>query len=220
MQSTTTAAAGHAGGRVARRRALARDRILAAAERLMVARGVEAVTIDEIADAADIARRSFYHHFPAKHDVLVPIARARTKALNRRIDRLVARVGDPAEGLATGLRHALRGLADDPLCRWFVLHSGLPHERLAEGVGESGARDVRRGIEAGRFHVENVRVAGMLLSGAIVAALAARAGGRLADRDADDAVEHLLCLLGLPAADARAIAHRRLRPLPTDPATS
>ena len=40
-------------------------------------------------DAADIARRTFYHHFECKHEMLVPIARARTKALNRRIDELL-----------------------------------------------------------------------------------------------------------------------------------
>ena len=62
-------------GRVARRRAQARQRILDAAEKLMAERGVDGVTIDEIANAADIARRSFYHHFESKYDVLVPIAR-------------------------------------------------------------------------------------------------------------------------------------------------
>ena len=43
-------------GRVARRRALVRQRILEAAEQLMTERGVDDVTIDDITDAADIAR--------------------------------------------------------------------------------------------------------------------------------------------------------------------
>jgi AcrR family transcriptional regulator len=203
-------------GRVARRRAHARERILEVAERLMTERGVDAVTIDDIADAADIARRSFYHHFQSKYDLLVPIARARTKSLNARIDRLVARFDDPAEGMAVGIRHGLRGFTHDPLCCWFVLHSGLPHERLYEGVGESGMRDAQRCIEAGRFRIDNPEVVRLLLSGAFIAVLGARVGGKLGDRDLDDAAEHLLRLLGLGAAEARDIAHRPLPPLPPD----
>ena len=201
-------------GRVARRRAQARQRILDAAESLMSERGVDEVTIDEIADAADIARRSFYHHFESKYDVLVPIARARTKGLNQRIDRLVAGIDDPAEVVATAMRHGLRALAGDPLCSWFVLKSGLPQQRLHEGLGESGVRDTQRGMEAGRFRFENAKVVRLLVSGAFLAVLSARVEKKLGDRDLDDAVEHLLRLLGLRKAEAKDIAHRPLRPLP------
>jgi AcrR family transcriptional regulator len=202
------------GGRVARRRAKVRDRILRVAERLIGERGVDGVTIDDITDAADIARRSFYHHFDGKHELLVPIARARTKVLNRRIDRLVAAIPDPVEVMATAIRHALREISADPLCRWFILHSGLPHERLYEGMGESGMRDVQRAVEAGRFHVESAEVLRLLVSGAFVAVVSARVAGRLTDDDLDDAVAQLLRLFGVAADDARAITHRPLRPLP------
>jgi len=204
-------------GRVARRRERTRRRILSVAEALIDERGVETVTIDAIADAADIARRSFYHHFESKHELLVPIARGRTRALNRRIDRLVATLDDPAAVVATALRHALRKITDDPLCSWFVLHSGLPHERLYAGMGESGLRDATRAIEAGRFHVENFRVTRVLASAAFVATLAARVAGQLDDGDLDDAVEHLLRLFGLDVEEARALAHGPLPALPDDP---
>ena len=63
-------------GRVERRRARVRQQLIEAAETLMGARGVDAVTVEEITEAADVARRTFYHHFDSKHDLLVPIARA------------------------------------------------------------------------------------------------------------------------------------------------
>jgi AcrR family transcriptional regulator len=204
-------------GRVARRRAVVRQRILQAAEELFAERGVDGVTIDDITTTADIARRSFYHHFDGKHEVLVPIARTRTRTLNRRIDRLVEKIEDPAEMMATGIRHGLREISADPLCRWFVLHSGLPHERLYEGMGESGMRDATRAIKAGRFRVQNPNVMPLLVSGAFIAVLSARVDGRLDDRDLDDAVEHLLRMLGLDADEAEDIAHRPLPTLPADP---
>ena len=204
-------------GRVARRREHVRRRILEVAEGLIAARGVEHVTIDDIAGAADIARRSFYHHFPSKHEVLVPMARERTRALTRRIDRLVAGIADPAEVMATAMRHGLRQIAADPLCRWFVLHSGLSHERLFETMADSAIRDLRRAVEAGRFHIANPAVVSVLLSGAFVAAVGGRADGKLDDAALDDAVEHLMRLFGLDRAEAHDIAHRRLRRLPADP---
>lgn len=204
-------------GRVAQRRAKVRERLLRVAERLIARRGVEAVTIDDIAEAADIGRRTFYHHFDGKHAMLVPLAAARTKALNRRIDRLVAGIGDPALVMATALRHGLRGISEDPLCRWFVLHSGLPHERIYEAMGESGMRDVGRAVAAGRFEVGNADVVRLLLSGAFVAVLAARVEGRLDDDDLDDAAAQLLCLFGVPLREARRVARRSLPPLPPDP---
>ncbi len=199
---------------MARRRARVREQLLEAAERLMAARGVDDVTIDEITAEADIARRSFYHHFESKNDLLGPIARRRARDLNRAIDLLVETMDDPAEALATGIRHGLRGFTRDPLCEWLILRSGLPTERLFEGVGESGMRDAARGVETGRFHVESDEVAKRIFAGAFVAALSARGEEKLDDHDLDIAAEHLLRLLGLARDEAARMAHQRLPPLP------
>ena len=48
-------------GRVERRRARVRRRILEAAEELTQSRDVDVVTIEDITEAADVARRTFYH---------------------------------------------------------------------------------------------------------------------------------------------------------------
>jgi AcrR family transcriptional regulator len=199
--------------RVERRRARVRRRILEAAEELTRSRDVDVVTIEDITEAADVARRTFYHYFESKHDVVVPIARARTRELNRRIDRVVEGLDDPAEVVSIALRHTLRGFPEDPLCAWFIFRSGLPQQRLLEGIGESGTRDVSRGIESGRFALANPAAASSLLGGAVIGALSGRLEGTLDDADLDDAVEYLLRLLGLSAGEAKDIAHRPLPPL-------
>ncbi len=201
-------------GRVQVRRARTRQRLLEVTEELVRARGVEAVTVDDIADAADISRRSFYHHFESKHDLIVPMARAHTLSLNCRIDRLVEDVQDPAETASIALRHTLRGIVGDPLSCWFILHSGLPHDRLREGIGESAARDLDRGVRTGRFVLSNRNVLEHLCGGAVLGVLSARIGGALVDDDLDDAVEHVLRILGLKPDEAHEIAHRPLPELP------
>ncbi len=197
-------------GRVERRRARVRQRILEVTEALTRSRGVEAVTVEDITEAADVARRTFYHYFDSKNAALVPIAREHTKSLNQRIDRVIAHLADPAEVVSVAFRHTLRSLPEDPLCAWFIFESGLPQKRLREGIGESGYRDLSRGIETGRFAIENARAVAALLSGAMIGALSERLDGKLDDDDLDDAAEHALRLLGVPILEAREIAHRPL----------
>ncbi|WP_054679512.1 TetR/AcrR family transcriptional regulator [Microbacterium sp. No. 7] len=62
-----------AGGstRTDRRRAATRARILVAADRLFAERGYEATSVEGIADAADVAVRTIYLHFPSKAAMLL-----------------------------------------------------------------------------------------------------------------------------------------------------
>ncbi len=214
VESEAARPAGQLPSRIERRRARVRQRILDVAEALVRSRGVDAVTIEEITEAADVARRPFYHHFDSKHDALVPLARARTEGLNRRIDRVIEALEDPAEVVAIALRHTLRAIPEDPLCAWFIFRSGLPHERLREGIGESGARDLERGIDRGRFAIGNREVVESLLGSAVIGLLSRRLDGKLDDADLDEAVEYLLRLLGVPADEAADIAHLPLPHLP------
>jgi AcrR family transcriptional regulator len=55
----------------ARTRASARDRLVAAAADLFAANGIQATGVDAIIEAADVAKATFYRHFPSKDDLVV-----------------------------------------------------------------------------------------------------------------------------------------------------
>jgi mycofactocin system transcriptional regulator len=63
--STAASRAGHPG----RRRATSRAELEQAAFALFAARGFDATTVDEIAVAAGIGRRTFFRYFPSKNDI-------------------------------------------------------------------------------------------------------------------------------------------------------
>ncbi len=57
-------------GRRERKKLETRRRLQAAALRLATARGVDAITIEEIADRADVATRTFFNYFSSKEEAL------------------------------------------------------------------------------------------------------------------------------------------------------
>ena len=57
-------------GRRERKRRQTRERIESAALRLFLERGFEATTIEDITEAADVSKRSFFDYFPSKEEVV------------------------------------------------------------------------------------------------------------------------------------------------------
>jgi len=57
-------------GRRERRRAETRERIIHSALRLFSERGVTATTIEDITNAADVGKGTFFNYFPSKEDIL------------------------------------------------------------------------------------------------------------------------------------------------------
>jgi AcrR family transcriptional regulator len=70
ISKSKTAAAKAAPGLRERKRQQTRERLTRAAMALFLERGFEATTLDDIATAADISRRSFFHYFDSKEDVV------------------------------------------------------------------------------------------------------------------------------------------------------
>ncbi len=130
------------GGIRERKRAATRDAVVAAATRLFLERGLSGTSIDDIAAAAGIARRTFFLHFPAKEDVLFHY-------LEGHVRRAIAALHDlPADGTAdsaagsaaygaSGVRAVMTVLVDlfdDPRARTDEL-AGLRAELVTAARG-------------------------------------------------------------------------------------
>ncbi|MFE7507786.1 TetR/AcrR family transcriptional regulator [Promicromonospora sp. NPDC057488] len=83
------------GGIRERKRAATRDAVVTAATRLFLERGLSGTSIDDIAAAAGIARRTFFLHFPAKEDVLFHY-------LEGHVGRAIAALDDLPDDLSDG----------------------------------------------------------------------------------------------------------------------
>jgi AcrR family transcriptional regulator len=89
-----------------RKRQQTRERLTRAAMALFLDRGFEATTLDDIAAAADVSRRSFFHYFASKEDVVFAWQEDSTAAL---IAALAAR--PPGESMLTAAENAISAMA-------------------------------------------------------------------------------------------------------------
>jgi TetR/AcrR family transcriptional regulator, cholesterol catabolism regulator len=105
---TTPQPAAEPTGRRDRQRQATRKRILDAALALFLEQGYTATSVDEIAERADVARRTLFNHFARKQELLA----AWTGERRARLSELVAEDSADENTAAAMLRHQFLTLAD------------------------------------------------------------------------------------------------------------
>jgi AcrR family transcriptional regulator len=196
--------------RGARRRARTRAKLMAAARTLFARQGVAATTINEITEEADVGFGSFYNHFAGKDEIVEAVLSETAAAQAAEIDEATADLDDPAEIVAAAHRIFMRHAAREPEWGWLLLRLDLTHDVMVRALGPFASRDLRAGIEAGRFHVGDETLALYATGGALLAAMRAVLDGR-AGPDADiHHAEAVLRALGVPAPEAAEVARRPL----------
>ncbi|MEQ8329382.1 MAG: TetR/AcrR family transcriptional regulator [Longimicrobiales bacterium] len=85
----------------------ARERIVEAAEALMLAQGYPATTVDEICDAAGASKGSFYHAFGSKEELGLAVLQAFHDRNQQIVERGVPLEADPVERAVALLDHLL-----------------------------------------------------------------------------------------------------------------
>ena len=111
-----------------------RERILEAAAELFYARGVRAVGMSQIIDAAGCGKNLLYRHFPSKGDLVAAYLDAEAQYREQQArDVLSAAGGDPADQIVA-LTRCLAGCVADPQFRGCALRN-----YVAEFPGDDGA---------------------------------------------------------------------------------
>ncbi|SDW54413.1 TetR/AcrR family transcriptional regulator [Thiocapsa roseopersicina] len=100
-----------AGPRV--RRSPSRGAIVAAAERLFLERGFGAVSMDELAEAAGVARRTLYNQFASKEEIFREMLRGVSDQLEGAFPPGIETQGD-VEDVLRLIAHAILGLHMQP----------------------------------------------------------------------------------------------------------
>ena len=71
------------------RRSAARDRILAAADRLFYSEGIHSIGVHRLVEESAVTRVTFYRHFPSKDDLIAGYLQGRAHRARRRITQVI-----------------------------------------------------------------------------------------------------------------------------------
>jgi AcrR family transcriptional regulator len=145
-------AAGSANPRAQRTRAA----LIGAGRRLYSRRPVDAVTVDEIVQAAEVGKGSFYNHF-ADREALVRVIAAEIRAtVEAAVGRANTGFEDPARRLARAVCVYLRYALDEPEAAGVLVHIHSGHTSLAAPLNRGLVEDIETGLACGRFAVATV----------------------------------------------------------------
>ncbi|WP_414686158.1 TetR/AcrR family transcriptional regulator [Mycobacterium sp.] len=200
--------------RLERRKQRTRAALIGAAQRL-IAEGKVNVPVLEITRVADVGMGSFYNHFDSKEQLFEAAVADVLDAYGAMLDRLTESIDDPAETFATSFRMTGRLFRSRPQESDILLANGLALLSSDRGLAPRALRDIKAGVDAGRFTVDDPELALAVAGGALLGL------GKLLrdDPDRDDAraadgiTESVLRLFGLSADEAHAVCQR---PLPDD----
>jgi AcrR family transcriptional regulator len=193
-----------------RKRERTRGELVAAAERLVADRGLDALSIDEITKEADVAKGTFYTHFTDKDDLAAAVGKLIRVELEDKITATNERVTDAAIRMANGLSSLCAFAIAQPV-RARALLRLIPGVVDPETPINAGIRgDVALGVKTKRFAVSSVNAATVATLG-----IAMSAGMRLSDEKrrvpepfafAAEVVATALVALGLRPAEAQRLA--------------
>ncbi len=199
--------------RANRQRERTRTALLRAGQHLFATRALGDVSIDEIANVADVAKGSFYNHFEDKDDLARAIIELVQGDCEFHILSANRDIGDPAFRIARALCVLVRYSAEHPE-RLLALLSLGQRKTLANAPLNAGvATDVREGLESGRLHDVTLETGVVTVLGLInITVQHAREWG--AERRADIAIAMgatLLRALGMETSEAAALALQAAR---------
>lgn len=200
--------------RTDRRRLRTRAALIEAARAVFGTKGVQATTIQDITDAADVAKGSFYNHFNDADAILRAVVEETLADLGAGLESLTEGLReDPARVIAVSLRHTVGICTEDPTIGWFILRAGDLIGVTDVAIGLHGRRDLELGIKSGRFRCDDLDLISTIIAGSTQAVVRRRLDGDLPADAEGRFVAYVLLLLGVPEDEADAIARDELPPL-------
>lgn len=103
-----------------RRRQRTRETIISAADRVFRRKGVDAATVNDVTEEADVAYGSFYNHFKTMDEVVAALAETTLQRVADQTAAIIGKAGRVELLPCVGARVVMRMLSQDPAIRWLL----------------------------------------------------------------------------------------------------
>lgn len=202
--------------RVERRQRRTRAALIDAGYRVMSAKGVDAATMSEIAEAADLGAGTIYNYFESKDDLAMAVMEKIMHRLAERIEAVTDTFSDPARVYAFGVRSVMRAAIEDRRWQRLLNRSEVIADAMYRVMGPFAMRDLRNARAAGRYRFETPEVAFRMATHAIVGFSLAVVEGHASTDQLDEAVVNMLGMVGVERGAAWEIVRTPCPELPPE----
>src|SRR6516165_4455551 len=193
-----------------------REALIEAGYQVITRKGIDAATMSEIAELADVGAGTVYNYFASKDELAMCIMEQVMDRLSQRIEALTNNLIDPAQVYAFGIRNVMIAATTDQRWRWLLRRSEVIAGAMYQVMGPYAIRDIRRACKAGRYSVEDPELAWRQATHAIVGFSIAVCDQNVDPQKIDEAVVNLLGMVGVPRDEAWEIARRPCPELPSE----
>jgi AcrR family transcriptional regulator len=203
-------------GRVAQRQERNREALVLAGYRVMSRKGIDAATMQEIAELADVGAGTVYSYFKSKDELAIAVLERLMRNLALRIEAVTDTFEDPAQVYAFGVRTVIEAAIGDLRWKQLLYRSEVIANAMFNCMGPFAIRDLETATQAGRFRVADARLTWKMSCHAIVGVSLAVTQDVLPDTVIDETVVRLLCMTGIGETEAINLAGRARPPLPPE----
>ena len=116
-------AAQHTETRIDRRKRRNRQALIEAGYEVMARKGIDAATMSEIAELADVGAGTVYNYFASKDELAIGVMEQVMDRLAQRIEAVTNSFSDPAQVYAFGIRNVMKAAISDQRWRWLLRRS-------------------------------------------------------------------------------------------------
>jgi AcrR family transcriptional regulator len=196
--------------RRSRKRERTRADLLGAARSLIAERGVAGLRVSDVTERTDVALGSFYSHFETKDEIVEAVVADAITTLADSILDLGDQLDDPAEAMSVGVRQLVALCRTEPELARLLIALDDAEPRFEQMILPRARRIMDRGVATGRFPSGPPELLLTLAIAGVLAGIRAVMDGRAGTEAEHECAVALLCLVGIPVAEAREIARRRL----------
>ena len=194
----------------AERRERMRRRLFESALQLAAEKGPAATSIDDVIQAAEVSRGTFYKYFDAPDALFDALALEVANEIIRMAEPAVSPIADPAQKVATGMRLVIQLAMGRREVAAFLVRLGWPGVRNGQVLLDFVQRDLEKGMKQRRFMPLPVPLALNIVSMTVLGSVHAMLGMRSPRDFAEQAVASALRALGVEAKEALKLATRDL----------
>jgi len=199
----------------ATRRSRTRERLLSSARRLFGREGGRTTRVEDVCEAASIARGTFYNYFPSFEAMQAALFEELSNKFDQAVHLAFEQLEGPAERTSAAIRFYLTHVVEDHEWGWGMVNTGMGVGFFHATVSDRVLETIQEGIDSRDFTIETAEAGRDILLGSGLAAAITLLSGTAPARHIETVATGVLQALGTPKERAREVVSAPLPRLPT-----